>query len=38
MWTFGYPNAGSQTTAHGPNAAREAISSALQSHFVNDEK
>ena len=29
---------GLQTTARGPNAAREAISSGPQSHFVKDEK
>jgi len=27
-----------QATARGPNPAREAISSAPRSHFVNDEK
>jgi len=31
-------NRGLQTTARRPNAAREAISSGPQSHFVNDEK
>ena len=29
---------GLQTTARGPDAAREAISSGPRSHFVNDEK
>ena len=29
---------GLQTTARGPNAAREVISSGPRSHFVNDEK